>query len=129
VSELLGEYVGTDGKAPAVVVPAWDVNAFALACVKEGAYAEGDLRDAIKNAEVGYNFAISRTYTIPADRVLGDGMVQVCLEWLRDVLALLMDFDNAPAPVSTSKRLYALLSAPEALVPNNRANQGGAACV
>ena len=70
VSELLGEYVGTDGKAPAVVVPAWDVNAFALACVKEGAYAEGDLRDAIKNAEVGYNFAISRTYTIPADRGL-----------------------------------------------------------
>lgn len=63
--------------------------------------------------------------TIPADRVLGDGMVQVRLEWLRDALALLMDFDNAPAPVTTSKRLYALLSAPDALVPNNRVNQGG----
>ena len=64
-------------EARAVVVPAWDVNAFALACVKEGAYAEGDLRNAIKNAEMGYNFAVSRAYTIPADRVLGDGEVKM----------------------------------------------------
>ena len=64
-------------EAQAVVVPAWDVNAFAVACVKEGAYAEGDLRNAIKNAEMGYNFAVSRAYTIPADRVLGDGEVKM----------------------------------------------------
>ena len=64
-------------EAQAVVLPAWDASAFALACVKEGAYAEGDLRNAIKNAEMGYNFAVSRARAIPADRVLGDGEVKM----------------------------------------------------
>lgn len=66
----------------AVVVAAWDVNAFALASVKAGAYAEGDLRDALKNAETGYNFAVSRIQPIPASQVLQPGEVGVDREEL-----------------------------------------------
>ena len=76
VRELLDHITQLEAqRGGAVVVPAWDVNAFALASVKSGTYAEGDLRDALKNAELGYNFAVSRIQSIPADRVLTDGMV------------------------------------------------------
>lgn len=100
-----------------VVVPAWDVNAFALACVKEGAYAEGDLRNAIKNAEMGYNFAVSRAYTIPAGRVLGEGMVE-----LRRFAERCAQRDHQPDEHIGSAKCVAC-EAEDAL----RANQGGAA--
>ncbi len=62
-----------DLKRGGAVVPEWNANAFALACVASGTYADGDLRAAIRNAEVGYNFAASRLRTIPADRELREG--------------------------------------------------------
>lgn len=133
--ELLNEIMELEARA--VVVPAWDVNAFALACVKEGAYAEGDLRNAIKNAEMGYNFAVSRASTIPADRVLGDGMAAISgslatllQELVFAVVAFLAESSpwigpEAPAEVPelteiASRRLQYMLD-------QIRANQGGAA--
>ena len=133
-ADLLGKYIhvehGSKGEpeqteAPAVVVPAWDVNAFALACVKEGAYAEGDLRDAIKNAEMGYNFAISSARAIPADRVLGEGMMAVDreeLEALRRFAERCAQRDHQPDEHIGSAKCVAC-EAEDAL----RANQGGAA--
>ena len=90
-----------DLKRGGVVVPEWNANAFALACVASGTYADGDLRAAIRNAEVGYNFAISRLRTIPADRVLGEGEVAVDRGW-RDLVGQLhmtaIDFVNEADP-------------------------------
>ena len=135
VAILAREVVRLRG-ATSVVVPAWDVNAFALACVKEGAYAEGDLRNAIKNAEMGYNFAVSRAYTIPADRVLGDGMEAVGheeLEWLKSLYSWMSAADEGGVKVS-----FSLTEFPEvvaclkgianslAALDSIRANQGGA---
>ena len=99
-------------EARAVVVPAWDVNAFALACVKEGAYAEGDLRNAIKNAEMGYNFAVSRAYTIPADRVLGEGMVGMDRKKIKSAVSFLEEYALRVPGIS-------------AVIAALRANQGG----
>ena len=104
-------------EAPTVVVPEWVAITFASACVKAGAYAEGDLRDAIKNAETGYNFAASRVRAIPADRVLGEGERKICSEeWM--YLRSLERYARKHGPESIQDVIVCL----DAL----RANQGGA---
>ena len=117
------ETVAEEVEARRVVVPELTEEAL----VRAGRpYCINDREPFQRGARWAAAFIREHSRAIPADRVLGEGMVQVRLEWLRDALALLMDFYNAPAPVSMSQLLYAILSAPEALVPNNRANQGGA---
>lgn len=138
VADLLGKYIhvehGSKGEpeqteAPAVVVPEWDAITFASACVKAGAYAEGDLRDAIKNAETGYNFAASRARAIPADRVLGDGMVAVSREDI-DCLSKAIDkivLDSWARSDAEDASVTALCLAFQPIHLALRANQGGSA--
>jgi len=75
VSELLGKYVDADGKAPGVVVP--EPTGRDLQEMAAEMRIDGDLVDFLAGASKVVLWYRSKIRAIPADRVLGEGMVQV----------------------------------------------------
>ena len=99
VSELLGEYIDTDAKAPAVVVPEPTHDEFmALA---ESSRIHGDLLDFMAGAAAYGLWLRGKIRVIPADRLLGDGAVQA-LDPVRDC-------QQIPAEVATIGDEYKFL--------------------
>ena len=120
VAILAREVVRLRGEAPAVAVPEWDEGAFFFAHATPP-NPSIEYSAAMRAAKAGYAFAISRARAIPADRVLGEGMVQVSERELACMRAEL-EYRRAESDEAPDSVLDPLWDAFDAL----RANQGGA---
>lgn len=87
-------------KRNAAGVPPWNVNEFAKANLREGAYFERDVRNFFNFAEIGYNHAAANV--VPRERILTEDKIAVDrarLEQLGGYVKQMDELSSAGKPV------------------------------